>query len=556
MGKTIDANKDNILKIFSDFWFVIPEYQRSYVWDDDNINDLLDDLWFAFENKPENEYFLGSLVLRKIPNNEFDEYEVLDGQQRLTTFLLILAVIRDLTDDSDLKSTCSESIYRKANRTKKIPERVRMIYNIRDDVKAYINDYIVLEGHTKKAEELVKLSEDNNVSISHMSKAIITIRKFFKTIKNLERINMFGDYIFNYPVFIYVATERKEDAFRMFTILNNRGLPLTNADILKSMNIGEISDAEIQKKYAFLWEKIESDLGDDFDRFLSFVRTILVKEKARLNLLEEFENNIYGKNILKLGLNTIDYIKNIKSVYDTVINFGNNSNLSNEYKNLISIMDIGLPSKDWIPPLLLFYKKYKGNKLFEFLTKLEFKFSSDWILQFTPTQRIDNMNDILKSIDNHDDYNRVLTDKSLFSVNIEELKNRLSGEVYKRKFARFVLLKYEYLLGENTVHLSDFKTISVEHVLPQNPKNGSLWKIDFSDNELEYWTNRLANLVLISRRKNSKLSNNDFKIKYEKYLKSRMDVFPSNKIFLTYTKWTPEILKLRQNEIINKLINL
>ena len=67
----------------------------------------------------------------------------------------------------------------------------------------------------------------------------------------------------------------------MFTILNNRGIPLTSADILKSMNIGEVPNEE-KKKYAEKWEEIEGYLGKDFNRFLSLIRTILVKEKDQI----------------------------------------------------------------------------------------------------------------------------------------------------------------------------------------------------------------------------------------------------------------------------------
>ena len=56
MNSEIKAEKKVIKSIFSDFWFVIPEYQRSYVWDTDNIQDLLDDLWYAYKNKPNDEY--------------------------------------------------------------------------------------------------------------------------------------------------------------------------------------------------------------------------------------------------------------------------------------------------------------------------------------------------------------------------------------------------------------------------------------------------------------------------------------------------------------------
>lgn len=62
----IVSSKVKLMDIFSkEFWFVIPEYQRSYVWENDNIMELMDDLVFAYENKPDNEYFLGSLVLKK-----------------------------------------------------------------------------------------------------------------------------------------------------------------------------------------------------------------------------------------------------------------------------------------------------------------------------------------------------------------------------------------------------------------------------------------------------------------------------------------------------------
>ena len=141
--KKIDAEKIEIKSILDDFWFVIPEYQRSYVWDTDNINDLLDDLYFAFKNKPENEYFLGSLVLRKTHEKDFSEFEVLDGQQRLTTFFMLMAVIRDLTNDSQLRDVAQKRIFQEKNEYNGIPERVRIVYKIRDNVGDFIKEYIL-----------------------------------------------------------------------------------------------------------------------------------------------------------------------------------------------------------------------------------------------------------------------------------------------------------------------------------------------------------------------------------------------------------------------------
>lgn len=117
---TIEADKRILQKIFSeDFWFVVPEYQRPYVWQKDNIEELIEDLYYAFENKEDSDYFLGSLVLKRTENKEFNEYEVLDGQQRLTTFFMMIAVLRDLLDEEDYKSTMKEMIYQKENKLKR-----------------------------------------------------------------------------------------------------------------------------------------------------------------------------------------------------------------------------------------------------------------------------------------------------------------------------------------------------------------------------------------------------------------------------------------------------
>ncbi|MFL0096934.1 HNH endonuclease family protein, partial [Tenacibaculum maritimum] len=165
-----------------------------------------------------------------------------------------------------------------------------------------------------------------------------------------------------------------------------------------------------------------------------------------------------------------------------------------------------------------------------------------------------NLNNILKAIEKYNTSSELLKDNTIFTVDKIELERRLSGNVYGRRFTRYVLLKYEYLLGDNTVHLSNYKTISVEHVLPQNPKLDSFWINDFNALEREEWTHKLSNLVLINMKKNSKLGNLDFERKKERYLKGRIDIFPSNKIFQNYTNWDVNTLIIRQKMMIESLI--
>lgn len=562
MSSEIKAAKKEIKSIFSDFWFLVPGYQRSYVWETDNIQDLLDDLWFAYENKPENEYFLGSLVLKKTNKEDFNEYEVLDGQQRLTTFFLLMAVLRDISEDERLKGVCQNRIYQEANPYEGTPERLRIVYEIRDNVEGFIKEYILEKGRTlnPKIEENIK---SDNTSISHMANAINEMKSFFSD-KETKQIEGFGVFLALKLIFIYVSTESREDAFRMFTILNNRGIPLTSADILKSTNIGAIPTIKEQEKYAKKWEEIEGNLGKDFDRFLSFIRTVLVKDKARLNLLDEFEKNIYEKEweekgitkkgLLERGKKTIDFIERYYDIYDKTILEPKLS--SNEYNNLITIMNIGLPSSDWIPPVLLFTDKFRENRLPDFLRKLELKFTSDWLSQYTSTERIKNMNEILKEIEKEGQtVDNLLNNKELFKISKENFENALNRkDFYKKKYAKYILLKYDFLKSSNTALISNYRNISIEHILPQNPDENSQWQRDFTENEIEDLKHNLGNLILINGKKNTSLGNLDFILKKERYLKKRIDIFPSGKVFLQETEWKPQSIKDRQKEMIDTLL--
>jgi len=260
MASTGEIRSEKILiKDIFKMWFRIPEYQRPYVWGHDEINDLLDDISFAQREKPESEYFLGSFVFQSKPaapelGNEFPENDILDGQQRMTTLLLLFAVIRDLVDNPKVKRKCQEYIYQESDQIENIPERTRLVYSIRDNVQKYFDDHIKTKGMTNDDESLIKAIErDSDISIQNMARAIMVIRKFFTNSGSVGP-EEFLPFLVNKVLMIYVATEDLQDAFRLFMILNDRGIPLRNSDILKSMNLGALENVEDKEKYAKLWE--------------------------------------------------------------------------------------------------------------------------------------------------------------------------------------------------------------------------------------------------------------------------------------------------------------
>ena len=547
----IDANKAILQKIFSpDFWFVVPEYQRPYVWQEDNVQELIEDLYYAFENKPNHEYFLGALVLKRTKELQFNEYELLDGQQRLTTLCLMIAVLRDLIEKPIYKSTLSEMVYQEENELRQIPARNRIKYNTRDKVKDFMRLFIVQNEGTKK-DKIKELTEYHNTSVSNMAKALLTMQEIFSQKNNLEE---FAIFLLNKVLFIYVSTQSTEDAFRLFTILNDRGMPLSHADILKSINIGEVSTEDLYN-YSIYWENLEEKHGDKFDRFLSFARTILLKNRQTDNLLDEFEKNIYAKGILRKGKDTIDYLLKIDRIYDEIIDL-QSKELTNDYKNLVTIMKLGLQSDEWMTPLISYFMKFKHHKIDIFIKKLEYKFIGDIMSNIIPSERTKNLNNIIKAIESKNNVNELLNDKQLFRVDLKAFRKTLNGKIYGKKYAKYLLLKIEYLMSDNTVHLSNYNEITIEHVLPQNPPPKSKWRVDFNDNQRRLWTNRISNLVLISNKKNVKLGNLDFEQKKEKYLKDRMDVFNGSKIFLSKSfKWNEKALHIRQDMLVNMLVN-
>lgn len=119
---------------------------------------------------------------------------------------------------------------------------------------------------------------------------------------------------------------------------------------------------------------------------------------------------------------------------------------------------------------------------------------------------------------------------------------------------RPLLLRLDSLLADGGVY-HDRSIITIEHVLPQKPNSGSNWRKDFPDEETRTrWTHRLANLVLLSHRKNSRAQNYDFDKKKDEYFKKGKVVTSAlTSQVLSETEWTPDVLKRRQRMLTNAL---
>jgi len=570
MAQEIDSGKLFIKDLFQK-WYRIPEYQRPYVWGTDQIVELLEDIYNASQSNPESQYFLGSIVLKKNikqetgTNTKYEEYDLLDGQQRLITLLLIHAVVRDLTSNTDRMISCRNAIFQKANPDDNVPERCRIVFDIREEVADFINEFLMTDKGTLKKYELTdKIKNDKDISIQNISQAILSILEFFEN--NLHSLDAFFPYFRSNVLMIYVAADLLEDAFHLFTVMNNRGIKLRNSDILKAENLAKIEIDFERKKYAKKWEETEEYFGEDFDNFLSHLRTILVKQRTGYNLLKEFEENIYDRKefdrttkiyinkppLLIKGKSTLDFIDKYYKNYLYLFEESNEI----EFNNHLELLKTGYEADYWKAALLCFYEKFKIDGLLQFIKLLDKKFSSDWIVGFTTTRRIDNLNEIIKRIESSYSTS-TLFDSNVFDIQKEDLKRILSGNIYGRKYAKYILLKIDLAYHGDTSQFLPPPTISIEHILPQNPSDKSDWISHFTAEEREEWTNKLGNLILISRRKNTAQGNLDYEKKKANYFKKNIELFSNSvKVLTEYDSWKLDDLKKNHKEKLTKLLSL
>ncbi len=551
MAIKFETEKEPITQIFKK-WYRIPQYQRPYVWQKDNVIQLLEDINDSYENDKNSEYFLGSIVYQKRKEDNCEENDILDGQQRLITIFLIIAVIRDLTENEKLIEKCQSYLYQQKDDFEKISERLRIIFDIRLEVKDFIDKYIKPKKGTLN--ENIKY-EQKDISVKNMVNAILTIKEFFKQekfIQQKEKISDFFSYLITQVNIIYISSENLGDAFKLFTVINNRGLKLRTSDILKAQNLGALGNNQKDVKYySEEWEKIENDI-DNFDEFLSHIRTIILKDKARLNLLDEFDKNIYQQNKLQKGKESFKLIKKYKQYYDELFEYSDK--WSYDFYNRIIVMNIA-PSNIWKPVLLKYYDKFQKENILKFFQKLESKFFYDWITSVSPTKRIENMNAIIKKIEDINN-SADLLNLELFKIDIEKLKELISEDIYEKKYAKYLLFKLDYIYGHNKEQKieKNLNVISIEHILPQNPENNSKWAQDFNEEARIKWTHKIGNLILLGKKKNSSFNNSEYLIKKEKYFNRNIETFPYSLKVLKNDKWTIEELEKNHNENIDNLI--
>lgn len=220
MSKKITGAEYPLSKIFSsDFDYVIPPYQRPYAWTTDQTSELFDDLYTFFEQESEDSYFLGSIVLKKDEGKP--HAEVIDGQQRLTTLTILLASITSRFAN-ELRADFEAYIREPGRASQNLPSKPRLALRERD--KEFFAKYIqALDFDSLSKLDSKQLNNESQLNIKENA-LLLSNRINNKFSNDEEQLCKFGAFIVERCFMVAVSTPSQESAFRVFSVLNSRGL--------------------------------------------------------------------------------------------------------------------------------------------------------------------------------------------------------------------------------------------------------------------------------------------------------------------------------------------
>ena len=556
------------------FLFEIPDYQRAYSWTTENLKQLVDDINDSinlnsgreFENfEP---YFIGSIVLcgKEYKDDGWGRYDVIDGQQRLTSLIMLIATIRDMIQNEEYKKVLASLIYQEANELMGIKENIRV--RVRGKEEEFFKKYVLAENGTNLIDEIDR--EDLTETKMNMLNALEVFKASFKDENgNIldEKLNNFIKYLLQKVVLVVIKTNSFESAFRLFNVINARGLPLTNADLLKSENLRVIPQ-EKRAEFTQIWENDELDLGkDNLEMLIGFMRAINLKKKAEVSLYEEFSKNIFVDNRDYLGENFINHMHSIKELYSKYIVDADldieDKNTVIFYKNLIKLMIEVLPYEEWMAAVIRFVEKYKNDDkaVVEFVKLLEKRVVIDWVNGNSFADRLNRVYDIIKAIDETSSLEE-LRNSEVFISDLERtsayFKNALNDIDFYSKgrmtVPKYVLIRMDIELNPGVEVDYYGNKIMIEHILPRNAKD-SYWVGNFKADQRRNWANKFGNLVLISGAKNTRLNNKPFDEKVEEYLSKKGQFKITEEVFKN-KDWNMESLEERHNTLVERALNL
>nr|WP_096479244.1 DUF262 domain-containing protein [Helicobacter pylori] len=571
-------------------YYQIPTYQRPYQWTEENCEKLLDDLFFNYEDDRESDYFCGSLVLIAISKDSETNattYDIVDGQQRLSTFILLAKVLATLYD-KDLNENCkiSRGFLEKSLGDTDEEKRKRLIFdtiglNAEKDFQNALDFFDDLDASKGENSKSNAPSKGKN---SYLKNAICL--KNYLEKKEIANINNFIQWLYLKVIFIKTTCSNISMALRIFSVLNARGLPLHAIDVFKVELLKKLAKEKDQEDFVYRWNALRQKCLDNESKFpkrkenkreknaaeilFSWYLTYLHPVTSGKNMEERLADQFEGLNKTPL-----EYLKGVEDFYNAYCDV---LEMQDRYAHLLSYKDDDYLCVILCASLLHRYSDQDIETLKELLVKFYYQ---DWVAGKTRSTRSQTCCNIINALKEKKSVGHIasIVKKYLDEKNITQhfKENLQDSNLYtkfyfingktpkKNSWLKPILILVEYFMSDDPEpkRIQMDKNLHVEHILPQKPTLSSQWAKDFSEEEREHYTHSLANLTLLGGEKNTEASNLDFEDKKKIYMgeeiklnkKKTSRVMTCYKMTIDiahhYTEWTPKSLEKREKDLMS-----
>lgn len=560
-------------------YYQIPTYQRPYQWTEENCEKLLDDLLSSYECYKESDYFCGSLVLIAIgidSETNATTYDIVDGQQRLSTFILLAKVLATLYSVGDKYQRYLQESWSDRHEDGEKKKRKRLDFDLvgssaKKDFQDALDFFDDLDASKGK----------NSYKNSYLKNAICL--KNYLEKKEIADINDFIRWLYFKVIFIRTTCSNISMALRIFSVLNARGLPLHAIDVFKVELLKKLAKAKDQEEFVSRWNALRQKCSENesnfpkrkenkreknaaeilFSWYLIYLHPVTSGKNMEERLADQFE---------RLNKTPLEYLNGVEDFYNAYCEM---LEMQDRHAHLLSYLASDFWRVILCTSILHNYSQSEKEALKELLVKFYYQ---NWVAEQKEPKKQTSCNIInaLKEKKNIDDIISIVKqylDKNKITQNFrEKLKDDHLYEKHKKSsknsWLRPILILVEYFMSDDPkpkrIQTNDFH---VEHILPQKPTLSSQWAKDFSEEERERYTHSLANLTLLGGEKNTKASNLDFKDKKKIYMGKEiklnkkktfraMTCYDTTKdIAHHYTEWTPKSLEKREKDLMSIIEN-
>lgn len=553
----IENHKYSVAEAFRECFYVVPDYQREYVWSEQEVRQLLDDIDEQIETGTDKEYFIGTVLVApptvaNAPRNRFD---VIDGQQRLTTFFLLLCALRvkfanepQIQALDTLISTSYVDRLGNSVRSLKLDPR----YECASDLLIKL---VEVRGEPDAVRTGVRESGIGDFgSLENLLGAYATIWRYLQDNHDtVDKLRRFWGYLANNVVFIQICTD-VSSALKIFETINERGVGLNPMDLLKNLIFTHVRDDQFTR-LKDEWKKVTKPLEIAKQKPLRFLRYFLMANyviKHERNDAIVREDEIYDwfldkKNaaLCEYADKPFEFVRKIAGSVDHYLAFIEgkaNDGKSNAAMDSLRLLCGGAFSQHHV---LLLAASTWPKPLFEhFVRQLE-AFLFYYIFTKSPTK------DLERSFSLWADEIREIGATTNASAQTQRLNKFIESRFQKgmkekepelrdslKRYTLYTMQQYRtrYLLAKLTQRvdmaykglqsagpLSDYTVLEIEHILPNTPTD--VLKKSFEDSAgegmYEEYKNRLGNLTLLEKPINIIASNDFYVEKVEEYRKSK-----------------------------------